>query len=94
MASDDTIPLATGDIERIERLYESSDHVYLTCPERSGRCAFQRGPDRPDDYGLSHLLDMPHCVDCGCSLVIVSRADYDGPEDKFRNLDIKGSPLV
>lgn len=90
----ETVPLDTGDVGRIERLHGSSDHVYLTCPERSGACAYQHGPNRPDDFPLPDLLASPYCVDCGCSLVIVSRADYEGPEDKFRDLDEKGSPLV
>lgn len=83
----DAVPLDTGDIDDIERLRGSSDHVFLTCPQRVGACAYQHGPDRPDDYGLLFLLDFPYCVNCGCSLEIVPRSAYDGPEHQFRALD-------
>lgn len=79
------ISLATGDVDRIENLYRSSDHVFLTCPERSGRCMYAHGPDRPDDHPLPGLLSAPYCPDCACSLVIVSRADYEGPDNEFRD---------
>lgn len=90
----DTVELATDDIDLIENLHESSDHVFVTCPEREGACLYRHGPDRPDDYDLVSLLDNPFCSSCGCSLVIVSRADYDGPADQFRDLDEEGSPVV
>lgn len=88
------IEVATGDIDRIENLHASSDHMFLTCPEREGACSYQIEPDRPDDYDLASLLDLPYCANCGCSLVIVPRGQYDGPEPEFRDLDRKGSPVV
>lgn len=90
----DSVPLATGDIEHIQNLHESSDYVYLTCPERNGPCTYAIEPDRPDDYDLTFLLDYPYCIDCGCSLVIIGRDDYDGPEPQFHDLDEKGSPVM
>lgn len=90
----DQIDLATGDLELIDNLYGASSGVIITCPERSGSCVYQHGPDRPDDYELVFLLDHPYCETCGCSLVVMSSADYDGPEDDFHDLTTKGSPVV
>lgn len=86
----DSVPLATGDIDRIENLYNAPDHIFITCPERSGDCSYQFGPDRPDDYELLDLLDWPYCASCGRSLVMLSRSDYDGPEHVCRDLDSPG----
>lgn len=86
----DRVPLATGDIDRIENLHDAPDHVRVTCPEREGACTYQFGPDRPDDYELVFLLDHPFCVECGCSLVMVSAAAYGGPPQRFRDLSKPG----
>lgn len=90
----DAVEVATAPIDDVERLHGSSDHVYLTCPERDGACTYTVEPDRPDDYPLAFLLDYPYCVECGVSLVIVPRREYDGPGPRFRDLDQNGSPVV
>lgn len=87
----DSVPLATGDIDRIERLYNLPGKMYITCPERDGACAFQHGPNRPDDLPLMSYLDYPNCSTCGCSLVIMPRSEYDGPPNEFRDLDKPGT---
>ena len=86
----DVVPLATGDIDRIENLYNVPDATRLTCPERTTDCPYQFGPDRLDDYDLLDLLDRPHCASCGCSLVIVGKHDYDGPSHAWRDLSEPG----
>lgn len=88
------VPLATGDVGAIERLLSSPGSAYLTCPLREGACAYKQGPDRPDDYEPGFLLDHPRCTECGCELVLLERGDYDGPEDRFHDLDAEGSPVV
>lgn len=81
------VDVATGDVGSIEDLHGSPDDAVVTCPERSGACAYAMGPDRPDDYSLPELLDHPHCSSCGASLVITTLDDYRGPTHEFRGLD-------
>jgi hypothetical protein len=88
------VSLATGRVERIQNLHNSSDHVYLTCSEREGDCPHSVAPSRPDDHALEFLLDHPYCVACGAELVVVPRGEYGGPEPEFRDLDREGSPVV
>jgi len=82
----DAVPLATGDVGRLERLHDRADSVVVTCPDRSGPCPYAHGPDRPDDVALSSWLSFPFCSACGRSLVFVPEDGYDGPEHAFRRL--------
>ena len=88
------VPLATGDVAEADRLLSRPDSAFVTCPRRDTACPYNHGPDRPDDYDAGSLLANPYCCECGCELVVLERGDYDGPPDKFHDLDREGSPLV
>ena len=87
------VSVASGPIDRIRNLHNSSGHVYLVCPDRGGACPYALSPDRPDDYPLEFLLDHPYCSVCGSALEIVPRGGYDGEVPDHRNLDQEGPPV-
>ena len=84
------VALATGAIDRVENLLDRPESVVVTCPERSPACAYRHGPDRADDLGAASWLSLPFCSRCGCSLVVVPAAEYDGPTHGFRD-DLPGA---